>query len=81
MSLLRRGVEQRAANISTLAEMLRLNGRAPRSQASPVTSDLARQHVAVWRCQHMLADIVAGLPVDQYRQLADGQREIGRAHV
>lgn len=31
--------------------------------------------MAVWRCQHLLADIVAGLPIDQYRNGADDVRQ------
>lgn len=34
---------------------------------STVTSDRAMRHMAVWRCKHLLADLVSGLPIDQFR--------------
>jgi HK97 family phage portal protein len=73
MSLLRR-VERRTANLNALTQILESVGRSPRSTAGQrVDADSAKRVMAVWRCQHLLADIVAGLPIDQYRK-QDKQR-------
>jgi HK97 family phage portal protein len=75
VSLLRRP-ERRSANLSGLTQILETVGRRPRALAGQrVDTESARRLTAVWRCQHMLADIVAGLPVDQYRERRDGTRE------
>lgn len=49
---------------------LRAGGTTAGQTVSPDTS---MRLMAVWRCQHLLADIVAGLPMDQYREV-DGER-------
>jgi len=77
MSLLRRP-ESRVWNANTLTQILEGVGRNTRSStARSVTSDSSRQVMAVWRCQHVLADIVAGLPIDQFRK--EGDRRVGVA--
>lgn len=32
-----------------------------------VNENTALQSMAVWRCRHLIADIVSGLPIDQFR--------------
>lgn len=69
MSLIRRGVERRVWNATTLTQILESEGRRSRSVAGQtVTVDSAHTVMPVWRCQHLLADIVSGLPVDQFRK-------------
>ncbi len=61
------GVDTLRTSRVTLDEALRLAGRLPRSAAGiTVNTDTARQLMPVWRCQHLLADIVSGLPIRQY---------------
>ena len=78
MSLLRhRGTERRAANLGGLVRIFESVGRSGRSTGGQsVNTDTSRQLTAVWRCQHLLADIVAGLPLDQYRNEGDVRREV-----
>jgi HK97 family phage portal protein len=38
-----------------------------------VNNDTANQTAAVWRCRNLIADVCAGLPVDEYETLADGK--------
>lgn len=74
MSLLRRQ-ERRTAQLNTLTQIFDAVGRSPRaSSGQRVDGESARRLTAVWRCQHLLADIVAGLPIDQYREKGNGER-------
>lgn len=59
--------EKRTASVeaSYVWGMRRGNGDA----GQVVNADTAMRTAAVWRCQHLLADIVAGLPLDQYRDI------------
>ena len=41
-----------------------------------VNSDNAMRHMAVWRCKHLLADLVAGLPIDQFREVNKERKEM-----
>lgn len=79
-SLLRPSTEKRVGNLSGLAQILEAVGRRPRSTAGQtVNSETARQLTAVWRCQHLLADIVSGLPLDQYRREAAARIEVPKS--
>ena len=73
MSLLR---ERRVANLTAAQLIAEASGRGGRSTAGQVvTPTTSMQLMAVWRCQHLLADIVAGLPLHQFRERPDGSHE------
>ena len=48
--------------------------------ASPVTFDSAMQLSAVWACVKLLAETPASLPLQFYRRLPDGSRELDPEH-
>lgn len=85
MTIVRRLVSEitdtRAASLTTLQDLIVAAGRSPRSTAGrTVTDDSARRVMAVWRCQHLLADVISGLPVQQYRRVPGARaEEIGRS--
>jgi HK97 family phage portal protein len=66
----RRGAVNAADLISEL-QRRRMGSTGTAGQA--VTERSAMQLMAVWRCRHLIADLVAGLPVEQFRQQG-GQR-------
>lgn len=41
-----------------------------------VNSDTAMRHMAVWRCKHLLSDLVAGLPIDQFREVNKTRKQM-----
>jgi HK97 family phage portal protein len=56
--------------------------RGGMSQAGvTVTDDRALTLMPVWRCQHMIADIVSGLPVQQFRRRSGRTDEIDRSTI
>lgn len=77
MSLLRRShrqVETRSVSESeALFQLRRQMG------VGGVSDEQAMTFMAVWRCQHLLADIVAGLPIDQFRDTGTRREEMTKS--
>jgi HK97 family phage portal protein len=70
VSLLRRSASLTAAQIIQEASGRRVSGTA----GQVVTPATSMQLMAVWRCQHLLADLVAGMPVHEFEQNDPDQR-------
>lgn len=71
MSLFTR-TEKRYDGAKLIAEALfnrRLGTGYGSTAGQIVTEDSSMRLMAVWRCQHLLADIVSGLPLDQFRKV------------
>jgi len=57
-------VVKRSINESELLWAARRGGMSSAGQV--VTNDSANQLMAVWRCRHLIADMVAGCPIDEF---------------
>jgi HK97 family phage portal protein len=86
MSLFRRAtasaptVEKRQLNDTDALARAILLGGSPTSAGQYVSPARSESIMAVWRCKQMIADIVSGLPVEQFRETSeDGRKEITRS--
>lgn len=61
-----RRATQAAEDIIAFARGQRFGGVGTAGQ--PVTERTAMQAMAVWRCRHLIADICAGLPIEEFSQ-------------
>ena len=61
-----------AEDVLTAAQRLRTSSS---NAGQLVTRDTVNAMPAVWRCKHLLADIIAGLPYHEYADAPDGSRE------
>lgn len=59
--------EARDAANDVLAAARAMRDRGTKTAGQVVTENTALQSMAVWRCRHLIADIVSGLPIDQFR--------------
>lgn len=71
MSLLTRRSERRGDYLNPEREIWSRR----RGTSSSVSDEKASTMMAVWRCQHLLADLVSGLPIDQFRSTPTGVRQ------
>lgn len=69
--------EKRSLSSEESAAFTRMASMSAAGQ--PVTLDRAYTLMPVWRCQHMIADIVSGLPVQQFRRRAGRTEEMARS--
>jgi HK97 family phage portal protein len=79
VSLIRRALEQRATSFDIpddAAVWSRRRGMFTSSAGQIVTASTADQLMANWRCKHLLADLVAGLPVDEFETTGGGKDRI-----
>lgn len=60
----------------TESQMLFAARRGFVSSGISINSDSSMRHMAVWRCKHLLADLVAGLPMDQYREQSGDRKRM-----
>lgn len=63
--------EARSLTASDLIRADRYGGTSSAGQI--VTNDSANQLMAVWRCRHLIADMVAGCPIDEFTKVG-GER-------
>lgn len=66
--------KRQVTGFMTESQMLFAARRGYTSAGISINSVSADRHMAVWRCKHLLADLVAGLPIDQFR-MADKDRK------
>lgn len=68
MSLFARPEKRHVGGLLTESQMLYAARSGFMTSGQAVNSESAMRHMAVWRCKHLLADLVAGLPMDQFRE-------------
>lgn len=78
MSLFRRS--ERLFGITNAGELIPQRV-APNSNVTPITSDTAMRHSAVWACLRLRGDMVSTMPVDVYRRVGDIQIEMSKPPV
>ena len=79
MSLFSRRERRAAVNAADLiAELQRRRMGSTGTAGQAVTERTAMQLMAVWRCRHLIADLVAGLPVEQFRQVGDRRQRVAQ---
>lgn len=56
-----------------------LRGSGSSLSGQQVNPESAMRLMAYWRCKHLLADIVAGLPIDQYRETSGERKQMTKS--
>jgi HK97 family phage portal protein len=67
-------ITKRSGNLEQLFSAM-INGNLASGGGTPSENE-ANRVMAVWRCQQMIAEIVAGLPVDEFRRRAGKQTQV-----
>lgn len=78
MSLFRRGApEQRSFETEALFALRGRNSTA----GQVVTDETSSRLMAVWRCKHLIADIVSGLPIDQFTERGGPRKRVAKSEI
>lgn len=79
MSLFRRAVAERRSAPTLFDAALRVGGASGATRAGLVSGAESERLMAVWRCQQMLTDITAGLPVEVFTRRSGRQVRVDEA--